>query len=178
MRVRRATLALVLVGGIGLVAFAQSRPTGTGPLKSYHIRPGDLPPPGTGTANPPQVVPRPAGAQLTLPPGFAIHLFAEGGFQTLRWAMEGPGCEIFVTDTTANVNHCGGCGVVCAATEVCSAGTCIMSCLDPTTNCGGRCVDRAGRRVARTHGRGEPQHHRRRAVLLQGDRAPSVDIVP
>jgi glucose/arabinose dehydrogenase len=102
MGVRRAALALVIVGGIGLVVFAQSRPTGSGPLKSYHIRPGDLPPPGTGTANPPQVVPRPAGAQLTLPPGFAIALFAEGGFQTLRWAMEGPGGEIFVTDTTAN----------------------------------------------------------------------------
>ena len=38
----------------------------------------------------------------TLPPGFAIDVFAEGGFKTLRWAMEGPGGEVFVTDTTAN----------------------------------------------------------------------------
>jgi glucose/arabinose dehydrogenase len=81
---------------------AQSRPTGSGPLKSYHIKPGDLPPPATGVANPPQVVPRPASATLTLPPGFAIDIFAEGGFKTLRWAMEGPGGEVLVTDTTAN----------------------------------------------------------------------------
>ena len=47
-------------------------------------------------------MPRPANAQLTLPPGFAIDVFAEGGFKTLRWAMEGPGGEVFVTDTTAN----------------------------------------------------------------------------
>jgi glucose/arabinose dehydrogenase len=85
----------------GVVA-AQSRPTGSGPLKSYHIKPGDLPPPTTGVANPPQVVPRPANATLTLPPGFAVDIFAEGGFKTLRWAMEGPGGEVFVTDTTAN----------------------------------------------------------------------------
>ena len=85
----------------GVVA-TQSRPTGSGPLKSYHIKPGDLPPPATGVANPPQVVPRPPNAALTLPPGFAIDVFAEGGFKTLRWAMEGPGGEVFVTDTTAN----------------------------------------------------------------------------
>ena len=87
---------------IAAVVAAQSRPTGSGPLKSYHIKPGDLPPPATGVANPPQVVPRPASATLTLPPGFAIDIFAEGGFKTLRWAMEGPGGEVFVTDTTAN----------------------------------------------------------------------------
>ncbi len=85
----------------GVVA-AQSRPTGAGPLKSYQIKPGDLPPPSTGVANPPQVVPRPPNAALTLPPGFAIDVFAEGGFKTLRWALEGPGGEVFVTDTTAN----------------------------------------------------------------------------
>ena len=92
---------VVATASIGVVA-AQSRPSGTGPLKSYHIKPGDLPPPTTGVANPPQVVPRPANATLTLPPGFAIDVFAEGGFKTLRWAMEGPGGEVFVTDTSAN----------------------------------------------------------------------------
>ena len=93
---------VVAAAAVGGVVAAQSRPTGAGPLKSYHIRPGDLPPPATGVANPPQVVARPPGAQLTLPPGFAIDVFADGGFKTLRWAMEGAGGEIFVTDTTAN----------------------------------------------------------------------------
>jgi glucose/arabinose dehydrogenase len=93
---------VVATASIAGVVATQSRPTGSGPLKSYHIKPGDLPPPATGVANPPQVVPRPPNAALTLPPGFAIDVFAEGGFKTLRWAMEGPGGEIFVTDTTAN----------------------------------------------------------------------------
>jgi glucose/arabinose dehydrogenase len=102
----RALVASIWVGiataAIAGVVGAQSRPTGAGPLKAYHIKPGDLPPPGAGVANPPQVVSRPANAQLTLPPGFSIDVFAEGGFKTLRWAMEGPGGEVFVTDTTAN----------------------------------------------------------------------------
>ena len=99
----RWSVAFGIVGlGCSVIALAQSQPAGTGPLKSYHIKPGDLPPPGDGVANPPQVVPRPAGAELTLPQGFAIDIFAEGGFKTLRWAMEGPGGEVFVTDTTAN----------------------------------------------------------------------------
>jgi glucose/arabinose dehydrogenase len=102
MRVRRAGLALAFVTGIGLVAAAQAPGTGAGPLKSWHIRVGDLPAPSSGVANPPQVVPRPPGASLTLPPGFAIDVFAEGGFKTLRWAMEGPAGEVYVTDTTAN----------------------------------------------------------------------------
>jgi glucose/arabinose dehydrogenase len=99
----RWSVAFGIIGlGCSVIAFAQSQPAGTGPLKSYHIKPGDLPPPGAGVANPPHVVPRPAGAELTLPPGFAIDIFAEGGFKALRWAMEGPGGEVFVTDTTAN----------------------------------------------------------------------------
>ena len=70
--------AVVAALGISVAAMPQSKPAGDGPLKSYHVRPGDLPPPGTGVANPPQVVARPAGASLTLPPGFAIDIFAEG----------------------------------------------------------------------------------------------------
>jgi glucose/arabinose dehydrogenase len=101
-RVIYATATLGLAAAIGVVVEGQAKPAGDGPLKSYLIRPGDLPPPGDGTANPPQIVPRPAGAELHLPPGFTIGVFAEGGFKTLRWAMEGPGGDIFVTDTTAN----------------------------------------------------------------------------
>lgn len=102
MRTVSAWAWIIVAAAAVAVVSGQSRPTGAGPLKSYHIRPGDLPPPATGVANPPQVVARPPGAELTLPPGFAIDVFAEGGFKTLRWAMEGPGGEIFVTDTTAN----------------------------------------------------------------------------
>lgn len=99
----RWVLAFGVAGlACSVLALAQSQPAGAGALKSYHIKPGDLPPPGSGVANQPQVVPRPAGAELTLPPGFVIDVYAEGGFKTLRWAMEGPGGEVFVTDTTAN----------------------------------------------------------------------------
>lgn len=98
----RGSLAAGMIGVLAVCLAGQSRGTGTGPLKSYHIKPDDLPTPTKGVANPPQVVPRPAGADLTLPPGFSISVFAEGGFQTLRWAMQGPGGEVFVTDTTAN----------------------------------------------------------------------------
>jgi glucose/arabinose dehydrogenase len=103
MRAVAASVGMVIaLAAIATGVWSQSRPTGAGPLKSYHIRPGDLPPPAAGVANPPQVVARPPGAQLTLPPGFAIDVFADSGFKTLRWAMEGPGGEVFVTDTTAN----------------------------------------------------------------------------
>ena len=60
---------VVATASIAGIVATQSRPSGAGPLKSYHIKPGDLPPPTTGVANPPQVVPRPANATLTLPPG-------------------------------------------------------------------------------------------------------------
>jgi len=51
--------------------------------------------------NRPQVIARPDGAQLTLPQGFNIDVFAEG-FQRPRFMLEGPGKEILLSDSVAN----------------------------------------------------------------------------
>lgn len=105
MSARAALAGLVAIAAAASVAAAlgrQTTPRGQGPLKSYHIRPGDLPAPTQGVANPPQVVPRPEGAELHLPPGFEIDVFAEDGFETLRCAIEGPGGDIFAADSSAN----------------------------------------------------------------------------
>jgi glucose/arabinose dehydrogenase len=91
-----AVVSTALVGG-------QARPEGPGPLHKYHITPSDIPAPTTGTANPPMVVARPAGAELSLPPGFKIDVFAdEGQFKTLRYIIEGPDGDVFAADVTAN----------------------------------------------------------------------------
>jgi glucose/arabinose dehydrogenase len=91
-----AVVATALVAG-------QARPEGTAPLQKYHITPSDIPAPTTGTANPPMVVARPAGAELNLPPGFKIDVFAdEGQFKTLRYIIEGPEGDVFAADVTAN----------------------------------------------------------------------------
>ena len=51
--------------------------------------------------NGPQVIARPDGAQLTLPQGFNIDVFAEG-FQRPRFMLEGPGQEILLSDSVVN----------------------------------------------------------------------------
>jgi glucose/arabinose dehydrogenase len=95
-------VSAIAVVGTALVA-GQTRPEGTAPLQKYHIRPGDIPAPTTGTANPPEVVARPTGAALNLPPGFKIDVFAdEGQFKTLRYIIEGPEGDVFAADVTAN----------------------------------------------------------------------------
>ena len=73
------TTAVIFAGAFSAMAMVttslvagQARPEGAPPLQKYHIHPGDLPSPATGTANPPMVVDRPAGASLNLPPGFKI----------------------------------------------------------------------------------------------------------
>lgn len=37
--------------------------------------------------------------------------------------------------------HCGGCGIECAAGEVCAGGACAGACAAPRATCDGRCVD-------------------------------------
>lgn len=49
-------------------------------------------------SNRPQVIPRPDGAQLSLPEGFAIEEFASG-FNRPRYMMLGPGGEILLSDS-------------------------------------------------------------------------------
>jgi glucose/arabinose dehydrogenase len=51
--------------------------------------------------NPPDVVRRPAGAELHLPDGFSFESWAEG-FATPRFMLEASGGEVFIADSGAN----------------------------------------------------------------------------
>ena len=72
-------------------------------LRQYNIKPSDLPPPNPAedAVNPPRVVPRPAGAQLTMPPGFSVDTFAEGEFREPRWLALAPNGDVFLSDARA-----------------------------------------------------------------------------
>ena len=87
----------VLVGKDAFGSWQLDRP-GTVRL----IRPQDLPAPGAtrSSANPSQIVPRPADAVPQVPPGFRIALFASGlsGPRIIRTAPNG---DIFVAETHA-----------------------------------------------------------------------------
>lgn len=63
----------------------------------------DLPPPSTSSPayNPPRVVPRPAGAELKVPAGFKIDIYASG-FRDPRFLLIAPNGDIFVTESRAN----------------------------------------------------------------------------
>ena len=72
-------------------------------LRRYEIKPSDLPPPNPAedAVNPPRVVPRPANAQLTMPPGFSAETFAEGDFREPRWLALAPNGDVFLSDSRA-----------------------------------------------------------------------------
>jgi glucose/arabinose dehydrogenase len=88
------------------VAKAQPTPApAAGALGHYEIKPSDLPPPNDtpDAENGPRVIPRPAGAELQLPPGFKAGVYAEGGdFRRPRWLALAPNGDVFVADHTAN----------------------------------------------------------------------------
>src|SRR5260370_14895431 len=70
-------------------------------LAQYEIKPSDLPPPKLENEvnNPPRVIPKPEGAKLTLPPGFEVATFAEGGFIRPRWMALAPNGDVFLADS-------------------------------------------------------------------------------
>jgi glucose/arabinose dehydrogenase len=72
-------------------------------LGHYEIKPSDLPPPSAtrDAENPPRMIPRPPGAELLLPPGFAAAVFAEGGFIQPRWLAQASNGDVFVADSKA-----------------------------------------------------------------------------
>src|SRR3954452_19507290 len=51
--------------------------------------------------NAPTVVPRPAGAKITVPAGFSVDEYA-AGFARPRFMVEGPGGEVIVSDSVTN----------------------------------------------------------------------------
>jgi glucose/arabinose dehydrogenase len=75
------------------------------PLAHHEVTQASLPPPFAtrSVSNPPQVVPRPSGARLLLPPGFEITTYAEGGFDEPRWMALAPNGDVFLADARAGV---------------------------------------------------------------------------
>src|ERR1700757_3428757 len=59
-----------------------------------------LPPPFAtpSSTNRPRVIPQPSGAQLHVPDGFSVELFAEG-FEQPRYMTLGPSNEILLSDS-------------------------------------------------------------------------------
>lgn len=84
----------------------QSSKSGGAPngLAHHEITVGSLPPPRAtkDAENPPRVIARPANAELQVPPGFSVSVFAEGGFEWARWMALAPNGDIFVSDADAN----------------------------------------------------------------------------
>src|SRR6266566_6256459 len=77
--------------------------TSDAPGMRRKITVADLPAPSSNVLaiNPPRVVGRPADAQLRVPPGFRIDLYA-GGFRDPRFLLTAPNGDIFVTESRAN----------------------------------------------------------------------------
>lgn len=72
-------------------------------LQHYDIKVSDLPPPEvqTGPRNQSRVIPKPEGAQLTVPAGFEVNVFAEGELQQPRGMLLAPNGDVFVTESLA-----------------------------------------------------------------------------
>ena len=72
-------------------------------LGRYHIQPQNLPAPYAtkSTAAPPEVIPRPAGAQLVMPPGFTIQTYAEGELEMPRELALASNGDVFVADSSS-----------------------------------------------------------------------------
>jgi glucose/arabinose dehydrogenase len=70
----------------------------------HEIKLADLPPPEVqrGPVNPSKVIPRPEGAELTLPQGFEISVWAEGGLERPRWMALSPNGDVFVAESEGN----------------------------------------------------------------------------
>ena len=71
-------------------------------LQHHEVRPDRLPRPfhTESAGNPPRVIPRPADAQLTVPAGFRIELFATG-FEDPRTMVLAPNGDVFVAESGA-----------------------------------------------------------------------------
>ena len=88
------------------VSCAQSptRTPAANELRHYEIKVSDLPPAEVqrGPANFSRIIPKPDGAQLTLPPDFQIEVFAEGDLERPRWLALAPNGDVFVAESEGN----------------------------------------------------------------------------
>jgi hypothetical protein len=53
----------------------------------------------------------------------------------------GRDCNGTCVDVASDPKNCGGCGIACGATQVCSQGQCTSTCATGLTSCSGACVD-------------------------------------
>ncbi|MEK6301703.1 MAG: sorbosone dehydrogenase family protein [Acidobacteriota bacterium] len=110
---QRAQAFTFAILALALLACAQSSPNNSSSKqpdakpsepRHYNITVADLPPAQVqkGPVNFSKVVPRPAGAELTLPAGFEISTFAEGDLQRPRWLAQAPNGDVFVAESEGN----------------------------------------------------------------------------
>lgn len=71
---------------------------------AYSVDPAKLPSPfhTESARRGSKVIPQPENAKLTVPKGFKINVFAEGGFAYPRWMVLAPNGDVFVADSRAN----------------------------------------------------------------------------
>lgn len=83
---------------------AASSSSGPNELRHYDIKVSDLPPPEVlnGPRNMSKVVPKPEGAQLSLPAGFEIGVFADGDLQQPRGMLQASNGDVLLTEPQAN----------------------------------------------------------------------------
>ncbi len=81
----------------------QANTVASGALKHYEIKLESLPKPfaSESASRSSRIVEQPAGALLTMPPGFEIKVFAEGEFQNPRMMALAPNGDVFVSDSAA-----------------------------------------------------------------------------
>lgn len=72
--------------------------------KKHEYKPGDLPAPFVteSVRRISRIIPQPENATLTVPKGFKVNVFAEGGFNYPRWMALAPNGDIFLADSYAN----------------------------------------------------------------------------
>lgn len=73
------------------------------PGSQHQIQVSDLPQPyaSESASQSPQVIEPPAGAQLQVPPGFKVEVFAQG-FSRPRWLYVGPNGDVFLAESYRN----------------------------------------------------------------------------
>jgi glucose/arabinose dehydrogenase len=102
----RSRISVLLALALALAAasvWAQATNDQDQPGNVHVIRPEDLPPPfeSSSANNPPQLVARPAGAELHLPPNFRVDLFHDGTFggnNSPRTMALAPNGDVFAVD--------------------------------------------------------------------------------
>lgn len=113
-RAARALGFLLAIAGLsGVLACAQGSQKNPQPspsqgaadpanLKHYDIKVGDLPPPDVqlGPLNASKIIPRPEGAELTMPAGFSVTEYA-ADLKKPRWMQIAPNGDLFVAESEA-----------------------------------------------------------------------------